>query len=172
MKIGIVCGYGIISDERLHRYLHAVSTYATEQHIELLILSGGYTVKGAKRTEARVMREVIQQETSGFQIILEEESISTLHNLVYSKQILGQFCIPGDHLYIFCDYVRFMKVTCLAKILFKEYAVRVVKFERKEPLFIYMLQIPFTVLQCLGALFPAIEKKIMQCRRYWMEKWG
>jgi hypothetical protein len=137
-----------------------------------LILSGGYTVKGAKQTEARVMWEVMQREDPEFRMILEEESISTLHNLVYSKRMLEQFFTVGDPLYIFCDYVRFMKVTCLAKILFKGHPVRVVKFERKEPVLMYVLQIPFTLLQCLGALFPAIEKKIMQCRRYWMEKWG
>ena len=84
MKIGIVCGYGIVSDERLHSYLHAVATYAMEQHIDLMILSGGYTVKGAQQTEASVMWEVIRQEDPGFQMILEEESISTLHNLMYS----------------------------------------------------------------------------------------
>jgi len=170
MKVGIVCGYGIILDERLKAYLHAVVEYTAAHQIHTLILSGGHTVQGAEETEAQVMCELIRKKNQDLDLVLEEQSITTLHNLLYSKHTLDTFNCVIDTLDIFCDSARFMKVSCLAKILFRDHVVNVVRFERREPALLYLMQIPFTIVQCLGAIFPSVEKKILTSRQRWMNK--
>ncbi len=170
MKVGIVCGYGVILDERLKTYLHSIIGYADKHQIHTLILCGGHTRKDSNETEAQVMCELIRQTHSHLHLVPEEQSITTLHNLLYAKHIMSEYTSTVDALYIFCDYARFMKVSCLSKILFNDYAINVVKFERKEPLFWYLLQIPFTVIQCLGAIFPPVEKQILKSRQRWMKR--
>ena len=165
MKIGIVCGYGLEVDWRLRQYLAGVLEYALEHKLDTLILSGGYTMKGAEESEARVLWRVMRPQISAFQVFYEERSLSTLHNLLYSAKLIEERSLAVKQLYIFCDRLRFLKVFCLSKIIFKGDKVRIVTFERKEPLLMYLMQIPFTVLQCLGAVCPPVEKSILSVRR-------
>ena len=169
MRLGIVCGYGIIVDQRLQTYLNSVIQYVTTHHIQNLLLTGGYTVQNANTTEAQVLARAIQKIHPDINIMMEDRSITTLHNLLYSKHMIETLDVPIEDVYIFCDAVRFMKVFCLSKILFKNYPVHVVSFKRKEPLFMYILQIPFTLIQCLGAIFPKIERTILSSRQRWMK---
>ncbi len=164
MDIGIVCGYGLVVDSRLQSYLRSVLDYASQHALDALILSGGHTLKDARDTEARVMWRVMQPDIARFHMFLEERSISTLHNLLYSEQLLRREAISVETLCIFCDTLRFFKVFCLSKLIFRRYHVRIVSFERKEPLLMYALQIPFTLLQCLGAVCPPVEKGILTFR--------
>ncbi len=165
MKIGIVCGYGIVADERLVAYVRRVVEYACAQKIDTLILCGGHTIHGAEQTDARTLRDVMGEDAARFCILLEEDSISTLHNLLYARQLIEVRKLPVESLSIFCDTLRFMKVSCLSKILFRAYPTLVVSFHRKEPFFMYALQIPFTLLQCAGALCPPLARLLMNIRR-------
>ncbi|MCP4403001.1 MAG: hypothetical protein GY801_37565 [bacterium] len=165
MNIGLVCGYGMETDPRLRQYLAEVLDYASEHELEMLILSGGYTLEDAEEPEARVMWRVMQPDISGFHVLFEERSISTLHNLLYSAQLIREQALPVQKLYIFCDWVRFLKVFCLSKIIFKRSDAQVVTFKREEPLLMYLMQIPFTALQCLGAVCPPFEKCLLRVRQ-------
>jgi len=165
-NIGIVCGYGIVPDKRLRSYCETVAGSVIAQKIETLILTGGHTIEDAPETEARVVWEIMRPQLPNCSFVFEERSLSTLHNLLYAKNILDKYNVSMNLLYVFCDSVRYMKVVCLSKIIFTGYAVRVVKCERKEPLFMYVLQIPFTLLQCVGAVFPPVEKLFFQGRRF------
>ena len=164
MNVAIVCGYGMVADLRLRNYLGEVLEYASKHEIDALILSGGYTVKDAEESEARVMWRVMQPGISDVQLFFEERSISTLHNLLYSAQLIEETSMPVRELYIFCDSLRFLKVFCLSKLIFKQHDARVIDFERKEPFWMYLLQVPFTILQCLGAVCTPIEKLILLVR--------
>lgn len=166
MKIGIVCGYGIVADERLVAYVRRVIEYASEHRLDMLILCGGQTIRDEERTEAETLRKVIGDDATQFHLLMEETSISTLHNLLYSRQLIEARRLPVKSLTIFCDTLRLMKVFCLSKLLFRAYSAQVVSFQRKEPLFMYALQIPFTLLQCAGAVCPPFERLLLQCRKF------
>ena len=165
MKLGIVCGYSSLLDENLITYLENVITVSEENQIYNLILSGGYTSKKLELSEARLMFEFIQKQKGGLKLILEEESLTTLHNLLLSRKIINDLRISYDYLYIFCDNVRFVKVYLLSKIIFKDQCIEVIRLSRKEPVYWYFMQIPSTVFQILGLFFPCMEKIILLLRR-------
>lgn len=165
MKLGIVCGYSSILDKNLITYLENVITVSQENQIYNLILSGGYTSKKLELSEARLMFEFIQKQKGGLNLILEEESLTTLHNLLLSRKIINDLSISYDYLYIFCDNVRFVKVYLLSKIIFKDQCIEVIRLSRKEPIYWYFMQIPSTIFQILGLFFPSVEKIILLLRR-------
>ncbi|GAK52317.1 hypothetical protein U14_03568 [Candidatus Moduliflexus flocculans] len=165
MNVGIVCGYGIVADERLVAYVRCVIEYASAHQLDTLILCGGQTIREEKRTEAETLREIMGDDVVRFHLLMEETSISTLHNLLYSRQLIETRRLPVKSVTIFCDTLRFMKVFCLTKLLFHAYSAQVVSFQRKEPLFMYALQLPFTLLQCVGAVCPPFERLLLRCRK-------
>jgi len=166
MKIGIVCGYGIVADERLIAYVRRVIESADEQQLDTLILCGGQTIRGAERTDAKTLRDLIGSDAARFRLLLEEASISTLSNLLYARQLIETCRLSVESLTIFCDTLRFVKVACLAKILFRGNPVHVVRVHRHEPLVMYALQIPFTFLQCAGAFCPPLARLLERIRRF------
>ena len=165
MKIGIVCGYGIVPDERLVTYVRRVVACASAQRIDTLILCGGRTIRGAEQTDAATLRDLLGEDAASFHLLLEEASISTLHNLLYARQLIAANRLSVESLSIFCDTLRFMKVWCLSRILFRAYPTRVSGVYRHEPLWMYALQIPLTLLQCAGALCPPLERLQLRIRR-------
>lgn len=169
MKVGLVCGYGVVLDERLQKYLNAVIEYVSAQQIDLLILSGGLTKRGSEKTEAQVIYTALHPRLPHVTYLFETQALTTFHNLSYSKTLLNHLHAPVETLYIFCDSVRFFKVVCLSKLLFPSIQVRVLKFTRKEPLLMYLLQIPSTLLQCLAACFSPVELLLLKSRRWWMK---
>ena len=170
MNLGIVCGYDLILDLNLIKYLENVIKTSEDRQIYNLILSGGYTSKKIDISEARLMFDFIQKQNRKFNLILEEESLTTLHNLLESKKIIDNLGISYDMLYIFCDDVRFFKVCLLSKIIFNGQCIKVIHLARKEPISWYFVQIPSTVFQILGAIFPFIEKKILLSKENWLNK--
>ncbi|PIE33894.1 hypothetical protein CSA56_09400 [candidate division KSB3 bacterium] len=164
-KIGVVCSYGIIPDKRLRTYCASVAEYVSAHQLDVLILTGGHTVENASETEARVAWELIYPRATDCSFLFEEHSLSTLHNLLYARELLEKQMLTVETLYIFCDRVRFLKVLCLSKIIFKNSRVHVVQFKRQESVVMYLLQIPFTLLQCLGAVCPPVENLLLRGRR-------
>jgi hypothetical protein len=170
MKVGIVCGYGIKLDDNLITYLEAVINYSKENQISKLICSGGYTSKNSDMSEARLMFKFIKKQNEKIDFLLEEESITTLHNLLYSKKLIEDVGIPFEKLYIFCDNVRFAKIYLLSKIIFRGQLVEVKKMGREESISWYFIQIPAICFQILGAIFPTIEKKLLLEKENWLNK--
>lgn len=169
MHLGIVCGYGLILDQNLIKYLENVIKICENNKIYNLVLSGGYTSGKLDISEARLMFDFIQKHNREFNLILEEESLTTLHNLLESKKIIDNLGISYDMLYIFCDDVRFLKVCLLSKIIFNGQCIKVINLARKEPIIWYLIQIPSTVFQILGSIFPFIEKKILLSKQNWLK---
>ena len=172
IKIGIVCGYGSVLDENLKKYINCVIEYAIKNQITTLILSGGHTSKKSAISEAKLMLDFCQKPNSCLIFVLEEKSITTLHNLLYAKQIIDGFKSEKKEVYIFCDNVRFMKVNLMSRIIFRGESTRVIKIARKEHPIMYIVQLPSTFIQCLGVIFPIVEKKIFIHRQNWIDKSG
>ncbi|WP_254174025.1 ElyC/SanA/YdcF family protein [Planktothrix pseudagardhii] len=172
MKIGIVCGYGNIVDDNLKNYIDLVIFYITEDKIDKLILSGGCSFTGSNISEAQLMKELIRTKILDIDICLEEESLTTLHNLLYSKRFLDNLeYYQIQAIYIYCDQVRYFKINCLAKIIFRDDPVKIIKLQRKEKPLIYLAQIPSLFIQCLAAIFPNIEKHILINKKKWIQKY-
>lgn len=172
MKVGIVCGYGNIVDENLKNYIDLVICYIMENKIDQLILSGGCSFTKSNISEAQLIKELIRTKILDIDIFLEEESLTTLHNLLYSKRFLDNLENNKiQDIYIYCDQVRYFKINCLAKIIFRDYPVKIIKLQRKENLWIYLVQIPSLFIQCLGAIFPDIEKQILINKKKWIQKY-
>lgn len=168
MKVGLVCGYGVMLDERLQTYLNAVIKYVSARQIDTLILSGGRTGRDSEKTEAQVMYEVLRTQLPHTTYLFEKQATTTFHNLYYSKVILNHLHTTVGTLYIFCDSVRFFKVVCLSKLLFPSIHVRVIRFTRRESLLMYLLQIPSTLFQCLAVRSPSVEQLLLKSRQWWM----
>ncbi len=117
------------------------------------------------------MKDIIKQQNQQINIWLEPEAITTLHNLLRSKELIDRLQLETQELYIFCDRARFIKVYLLAQIIFKNTNIKVIRFGRQEPYIIYLIQIPSTILQILGAFFPKIEKKLLQNKQNWIDKY-
>lgn len=171
MRIGIVCGYGSNLDEQLKQYVNSVMKYAIAHKINNLIFSGGYTFKKSTISEARLMSSLIVEPRSDITILLEEKALTTLHNLIYSKELTESLNEKEYDLYVFCDQVRFIKAYLLSKILFKHRNIKIIKVARKEVLTAYILQIPSIFYQALGAIYPSFEKKILLSKQKWIDKY-
>jgi hypothetical protein len=171
MKIGIICGYGNVLDENLTNYVNFVISHIKQSKIDRLILSGGCTFTSSNISEAKLMKQLMEREKLKVDIYLEEASLTTLHNLLYSKPYLDSCGEQPEIVYIYCDQVRQLKLYCLAKIIFKDFRIKVIPIPRKEKLVYYFLQIPSILIQCLGAIFPTIEKQILVNKQNWIKKY-
>lgn len=169
MKIGIVCGYGTDLNNDIQGYLNSILDFSKNNNLNKLILTGGVTQKSSKVSEASLMHQILLTQNIDLEILLEEDSITTLHNLLYSKKILNNLVDKIDKLYIFCDAVRIFKVFCLSKIIYNNYPIEIICFQRQENLLMYFVQVPSTIIQALGIIFPKFEKMIIFSRQKWNE---
>ncbi|BAU44716.1 ElyC/SanA/YdcF family protein [Leptolyngbya sp. O-77] len=167
MNVGIICGYGVSLENDLEIYADSISLFLSSSDIDKLILCGGYTVENSPYSEAGLMRKLLQQREVDQEFILEEASVTSLHNLLFAKEILENLAYPFQRIYIFCDSVRSFKVFCLSRIIFSNYSVTIISFGRKEFALMYLVQIPSTVIQALGAIFPGLSDTLSSTRSRW-----
>lgn len=171
MKVGIICGYGSKLDEGTRQYVESVMKYVLSNKIQTLILSGGFTSRESNTSEARLMLSLMEQQSQDVELLLEEKSLTTLHNLLYAKEIIERLKLSEYEVCIFCDQVRYLKIYILSKVIFKNSQnIQVIKISRKEYFTAYILQIISIIYQLLGAINPSIEKKIFLARKRWIEK--
>ncbi len=170
-KIAIVCGYGNTLNENIKNYINSVVDYVTQEHLSTLILSGGYTCND-QISEAKLMAQLISDRTDQVNLVLEEEAMTTVHNLLYANKILVNWTEPVEELYIFCDRVKYTKVYWLSRLIFSDRVVKIIKFYGKtENLFVDLIQIPSTLIQGLAVIFPKIDKKILVLKQKWLNKY-
>jgi hypothetical protein len=148
MNIGIVCGYGVSLENDLETYADSISLFLSSSNIDKLILCGGYTVENSLYSEAGLMRDLLQQRKVDQELILEESSVTSLHNLLFSKEILENIAYPLQEIY-------------------SNYSVKVISFGRKELALMYLVQIPSTVIQALAAVFPGLSDTLSTSRSKW-----
>lgn len=110
------------------------------------------------------MRRLIGERLGTRMLLLEEQALTTLHNLRFSRALIGRLDRAPDELVILCDPPRHLKVVLLAKIELRGFPTRVVSIYRHEPIRVYLVQIPSTVAQLVAALSSKAERKLLEQR--------
>jgi len=165
MNLGIVCGYGVSLENDLERYADSISEFLDSKKIDSLILCGGYTVEQSDYSEAGLMQQLLQERGVKQQLFLEEKSVTSLHNLLFAREIIENYNEPIQSVYILCDSARKFKIYCLSKIIFSDFVVKIIPFGRKEFILIYLIQLPSTLIQSLGAIFPELSDTLFASRK-------
>jgi DUF218 domain len=168
IKAAIVCGYGNIIDDNLLQYINSVVNHIKQYQIHTLILSGGCSFTQSTVSEAELMQQLIREKLPDINIILETQALTTLHNCLYSKEKLND--IDVEHIYIFCDRIRWLKTFLLSKMIFKTYFYKIIPIGRKENILIYLMQFPSMIVQILAVIFPIFEKLVFQSKKTWIQK--
>lgn len=151
-NIYLVLGYGIptniYKDENYNFYLKTVFNKifdnVTREKINkpLIFFCGGKTdlFRPYKRTEATEMIKffklfikrhlILKSITKDWIFIAENKSLSTLENLVYSKEVLDDYKIRKISLVIFCEQTRAKRVEIISRRVFKKnFPVKVVPID-------------------------------------------
>lgn len=149
--IFLILGYGVpkdmSKDDNYNTYLktalNKIYDLAIVNQAErpTIILSGGHTdmYKPFKRTEAGEMLKFIKNHISKstlkniakhWQFITEAKSISSLENLINTKEILESKRITDKTLYIFCEQTREKRIKKLAgKIFGKIFKISIIPID-------------------------------------------
>jgi len=150
--IFLILGYGvpknIIKDQSYNLYLEEVFNniykIVTKNKIKnpLIIACGGPTdlLKPYKKTEAeeiiKLFKIIIKKEvsiksiTKDWIFTLEKKSLSTLENLLNSKEIISENKINKAKIIIFCEYTRKKRIKILAENIFsKNYNLKIIPID-------------------------------------------
>lgn len=150
--IFLVFGYGIpkniLKDENYNFYLkmvfNKIYSFAVKNKVEkpIIIFCGGKTdmLKPYRRNEADEMikffkklineRPELKSLTQNWLFIPEKKSLSTLENLINSRNIIINHRIKKANFHIFCEQTRLKRIQILAKkILPKNYNYSVVPID-------------------------------------------
>lgn len=138
-NIFIICGYGvpkdILHDNNYNIYLHIAFnqiynfTQVKKIHNPIIIFSGGQTdcFKPYRRQESVLMnlffkkwsqRMQLKTLTKDWQILLENKSLSTLENLLFSKSLLKSKKIKKGIIYIIHEQTHNRRLKILATKIF------------------------------------------------------
>ena len=138
-NIFLIFGYGIpeniLKDENYNFYLKIVFNrifdITTKKSLTepLIIFSGGKTdcFKPYARTEAGEMvklfnklknRRFVHNTTQDWRLVLEKKSLSTLENLLFTKNIIKSKRIQNFNLYILCEQKREKRAKALVRNVF------------------------------------------------------
>lgn len=152
-NIFLIFGYcgvpkDILKDENYNLYLRAIFNniydICQKQNIlkPIIITCGGKTdtIKPYKRTEAEEMfrwfdsiienKAFLKHITKNWLFFKENKSLSTLENLLYSKDIIDKRKIKKANIFIFCEHTRQIRVKILAKKVFvKNYKINIIPID-------------------------------------------
>ncbi|MEK7451782.1 MAG: ElyC/SanA/YdcF family protein [Patescibacteria group bacterium] len=152
MKTYLILGYGIPkkieTNDNYHRYLGIVfntifAQLQVSQDASTIIFCGGSTdiYPPYKRNEALEIARLFMQfadrpichgVTKKWKYLFEKKSLSTLENLVYTKELLETKKIDFSHLTIFCEATRHKRVKRLVKKIFGKANVTAIDFDLTE----------------------------------------
>lgn len=142
MHIFIVCGYGIPvdieKDANYPMYLRLIfnRVYQQARGAEVSIIPcGGPTNCNPpyEGTEAHMIgaylkslmeRKDVVASTASWNILEEDQSLSTLENLVFAKRVIDQHSLSGD-ITIFCEFTRTQRVRVFADSIFEGRSIRI-----------------------------------------------
>lgn len=148
-----VLGYGIPKDmsEDLNYqiYLRTVFNGIFEACAQanvwnpVIVFCGGKTDMWApyRRTEAQEMkrafgalmkRPAARPHTRAWKLLTESASLSTLDNLLYTKDLMTAGAFSAKHLTIFCEQTRVARIKMLARKLFTNAQVHPIDFDQSD----------------------------------------
>jgi uncharacterized SAM-binding protein YcdF (DUF218 family) len=144
-EVFIVLGYGIpkdiLRDNNYRRYLpiafNTIYSATQERGVEpVVVFSGGRTdmFKPYRRTEAvemahfsrTLLKKLFPKERKLWKLYAEKRSLSTMENLLYTKELLKRNRVPLTRVMLFCEATRERRVHILAKKLLAVQHLRVV----------------------------------------------
>ncbi|PIR47399.1 hypothetical protein COV06_02980 [Candidatus Uhrbacteria bacterium CG10_big_fil_rev_8_21_14_0_10_50_16] len=142
MNTYLICGYGIpesiATDGNYTTYLHTVFNTIFSQsatRAATIIPTGGPSscTPPYKGTEAEVIgtylqslinRPGVQDKTTLWNVVLEDKSLSSLENLVFSKALIEKNDLAGP-ITIFCEHTRVDRIQQFAQAIFQAQTVTV-----------------------------------------------
>ena len=150
--VAIVCGYDLHSD--LADYVRRVAPVLESERCDAIVLSGGRTSRFIDDSEAAAMSRALLDHLPHPQVILEEDSMTTLDNIVFGRRLARS--IGAERYVVVCDRVHALKVSMLAALLLRRrFSVRAVR--RKMPLRISLFEPVSLVAEVLAAVVPVFR---------------
>lgn len=154
VTIAIVCGYDLDSD--LGAYVERVARRLDHLHLDAIVLSGGHTSPSIDSSEAREMGRHLAKLRPHGTVLLEDESMNTLDNLVFARDLVERSVGAVDRYVVCCDIAHVLKAGILAWLVLRG-RVEMVAVQRRVPLHIWLRE-PFSiVLETLAAMIPFLR---------------
>jgi hypothetical protein len=156
-RVVIVCGYDRFLD--LDAYSEQVAARLKGERFDAIVVSGGVTNATSDRSEASMMAAVLNSAMPQSRVILEEFAMTTLDNLVFSRDLAAERFGKIDHYVICCDLAHRVKVAVLARlVLGRRTEVRAVP---RSVRWLVRAVEPFSiVLESVAALIPPLRRAI------------
>lgn len=149
----IVCGYDLHSD--LRDYVRGLVPHLEQSRCDVVVLSGGRTSPLIDESEAQAMSRALSAHVEHPRVLLEEESMTTLDNIIFSRRMAEEI-FDVERYVIICDRVHAAKVMVLSAILLRvRFTVRVVS--RKVPLRVMLFEPISIVAEAFAAVFPVFR---------------
>ena len=155
--IGIVCGYDDF--DSLRPYIELLAPEIRAAQPSFLVLSGGCTSPRCDDSEALAMSRPVTELCPGQAFVLEEESMTTIENLLNSKALARRTFGRVDRYVVFCGRTHRTKVTLLARLILGR-GVKVVAVPRTVALLTRLLEPPTMLLEACAALVPPLVRVV------------
>ena len=155
--IGIVCGYDLNGD--LPAYCDGVARELTEEHCDHVIFSGGRTSSITWHSEAWTIAQAVRARLPQLHFSLEERSLTTLDNLVFSHQLARDDAASGDRYAVFCDRAHAAKVRILSRLILGPHVI-VRALPRQVSLRVRLFEPLSIVAETIGALVPGVQRLV------------
>lgn len=137
MNIFIICGYGLVkdinADVNYRTYLNLAFNHmysAAANQPSMIIPCGGPTIGEDvfEGTEAALIGDYVQsmmertitsKQTMSWKVVLEDQSLSSLENLLFAKRLIDEQSAEGS-VTIFCEATRADKIRALSEKIFAQ----------------------------------------------------
>lgn len=162
--IAILCGYRELPS--LREYVARLAPQLREEEAAFAILSGGITSQWSQMSEAAVMGEALAELAPEQPFLLEEESMTTLDNLVLCRRLAERTFGRIARWSVFCDSAHRVKVGILTRLVLGRHAV-VHHVPRAVPLGTRLLEPPTIAVEACAALVPALRPAVRAFAKWW-----
>ena len=158
-RVVIVCGYDRFAD--IDEYAEGVAALLAGEEFDAIIASGGFTSASSTHSEAWLISRVLARTMPHTDVILEERSMTTLDNLVYSSELAAAVG-PVEQFTVFCDLAHRSKVVILSRIVLGRGAT-VQAIDRRVPWFVHAIEPFSTAFESIAAVSPRLRRAMSRC---------
>jgi len=126
-NISIILGYGVFVEPNpeYQSYLNQVKNFILERDVDTIIITGGFTNPVIPHlSEASSISKYLFPQSDKLNIILEEKSLTTYQNLLFSRDIISANIKTLDSILVIADSIRVPKVFFHALQIFFNIAIK------------------------------------------------